>query len=106
LGHGSRFEQRTGSADANPYLIIAASLAAGINGIENKLSLLGDNTEDLKTLPNTLEKALNYFETSPIAREYFGERFVKLLLTLGRHEVELYNFAVTDWERERYLEII
>jgi glutamine synthetase len=110
-GNGSRFEHRTGSADANPYLIIAASLAAGLYGIENKLvppSATNSNAylkEEADILPNTLEKALNYLESSQIAGEYFGEKFIKLFLTLGRHEVELYNLAVTDWERNRYLEM-
>lgn len=104
LGNGSRFEYRLGSADANPYLIIAATLASGLYGIENQLipsQLASDND-----LPNTLEKALDYFSTSETAKEYFGEKFFKLFLTLGRHEVELYQSAVTDWEWERYLEMI
>ncbi len=110
-GNGSRFEHRTGSADANPYLIIAASIAAGLYGIESKLeppAITRENAylkENAQLLPATLEQALNYFESSPIAKEYFGEEFVKLFLTLGRHEVGLYNYAVTDWERNRYLEM-
>ncbi len=106
LGNGSRFEHRTGSADANPYLIIAASLAAGIYGIEHKLVLTEDVQQEKQQLPGTLEKALNYFEASETAKEYFGKEFVKLFITLGRHEVELYNSAVTDWEWNRYFEII
>ncbi|MCX7745366.1 MAG: glutamine synthetase family protein [Clostridia bacterium] len=106
LGNGSRFEHRTGSADANPYLIIAGSLAAGINGIENKLSTADISQGEVKELPKTLEKALNYFEESEAAREYFGEKFMKLFLTLGRHELDLYHTAVTDWEWTRYFEMI
>ncbi|MDF2987822.1 MAG: glnA [Eubacterium sp.] len=105
LGKGSRFEHRTGSADANPYLIIAASLAAGLYGIENKLKV-PENDQNKQVLPNTLEKALEYFEHSEVAKEFFGEKFVKLYVTLGKHEVELYNTAVTDWEWARYLEIV
>jgi glutamine synthetase len=105
-GNGSRFENRSGSADANPYLIIAASLAAGIYGVENKLTPSKAATGDQQQLPNTLEKALNYFAASEAAIEYFGEKFVNLFLTLGRHEVDHYNAAVTDWEWNRYLEMI
>lgn len=106
LGKGSRFEHRTGSADANPYLIIAASLAAGIHGIENRLKMPGDEQQGRQVLPNTLEKAVNSFERSAAAREFFGESFVKLYSTLVKHEIELYHAAVTDWEWERYLEIV
>ncbi|HWQ41677.1 MAG TPA: glutamine synthetase family protein [Desulfosporosinus sp.] len=106
IGKGSRFEQRNGSAAANPYLIIAASLASGLNGIENKLIPPKKLEKDAVLFPKTLDIALNYFEASEVAKEHFGERFVKLFLTLGRHEVELYNSAVTDWEWDRYFEII
>ena len=106
LGSGSRFECRTGSADANPYLITAASLAAGIHGIERRLSPPVAVPADQELLPTTLEKALNYFEASEAAKEYLGDKFVKLFVTLGRNEVALYNAAVTDWEWNRYLEMI
>lgn len=106
IGNGSRFEQRNGSAAANPYLIIAASLASGINGIENKLIPPRKLDKGGVQFPKTLDSALNYFEGSELAKEYFGEKFVKLFLTLGRHEVELYHSVVTDWEWDRYLEII
>ena len=106
LGDNSRFEQRNGSAAANPYLIIAASLASGLDGIINKLIPPENQEEDSIEFPITLDSALNYFEQSISAKEYFGEKFVKLFLTLGRHEVDLYNSAVTDWEWDRYLEFI
>lgn len=105
LGNGSRFENRSGSADANPYLITAASLAAGIYGIENKLTPSA-TIQTEQQLPNSLEKALDLFAANETAKELFGERFVNLFLTLGRHEVELYTAAVTDWEWNRYLEMI
>ncbi|HEX9061467.1 MAG TPA: glutamine synthetase family protein [Clostridia bacterium] len=104
LGNASRFEHRTGSADANPYLIISASLAAGLYGIENKLEPDGILSGD--ELPKTLDKALDYFEKSETAKEYFEEKFVKHFLTLSKHEVEQYNLAVTDWEWNRYFEVI
>jgi glutamine synthetase len=106
LGNGSRFESRSGSADANPYLIIAASLAAGIYGIENRLTPSTAVPADQQQVPNSLEKALDLFAANETAKEFFGEKFVNLFLTLGRHEVELYTAAVTDWELQRYLEMI
>lgn len=108
LGKGSRFEQRNGSAAANPYLIIAASLASGLYGIENKLTL-PDPSEFLEKpigFPKTLEQALDHLEASMEAKEFFGEEFIKLYITLGRHETELFQTAVTDWEWQRYFEFI
>jgi len=106
LGNGSRFEQRNGSAAANPYLIIAASLASGLDGIENRLVPPEDHEKEAPQFPKTLDSALDYFEASALAREFFGEEFVKLFITLGRHEVELYNSAITDWEWNRYFEMV
>lgn len=109
-GKANRFEHRTGSADANPYIIIAASIAAGLYGIEHKLlppDITNENAylSSAKRLPRTLRQSLDYLEASAIAKEYLGEQFVRLFLTLGRHEVELYDIAVTDWELDRYLEM-
>lgn len=108
-GKGSRLEQRIGSADANPYLAIAASLAGGLYGLENKLSLNEDASNDAystfkKPLPRNLEAALNQLEKSKAAKKYFGEEFIKLFLAIGRNEVNLYEQAVTDWEFNRYFE--
>lgn len=110
IGNGSRFEHRTGSADANPYLIIAASIASGIYGIENNLvppTITSENAYLVKAqpLPKNLEKALDNLEASDVAKEYFGQDFIDLFITLGRHEVAQYETAVTDWERDRYLEM-
>lgn len=108
-GKGSRLEQRIGSADANPYLAIAASLAGGLYGLENKLSLNEDASNDAystfkKPLPRNLDAALNHLEKSKAAKKYFGEEFIKLFLAIGRNEVNLYEQAVTDWEFNRYFE--
>lgn len=110
-GNGSRLEHRIGSADANPYFIIAANIAAGLYGIEHKLQPADITDQDayLKethVLPRNLSQALDYLETNELAREYLGEEFIKLFLVIGRHEVSVYEDAVTDWERERYLEFI
>lgn len=109
-GKNIRFEHRTGSADANPYLIIAASIAGGLYGIEQNLTppeITRQNAYLLEAepLPSTLEEGVASLDKSRIAREYFGDEFVDLYLSIGRHEAELYRRAVTDWERERYLEI-
>lgn len=108
-GKGSRLEQRIGSADANPYLVIAASLAGGLYGLENKINLNGNASIDAyssveKPLPRNLDQALKRLEKSNVAKEYFSERFVNLFLAIGRNEISLYEEAVTDWEFNRYFE--
>jgi len=105
----SRLEQRIGSSDANPYLAIAGSLAGGLYGLENKISLADSASCDAyssvgKPLPKTLNQALDHLEESKIALEYFGLDFIKLYLTIGRNEISLFNQAITDWEVDRYLE--
>jgi len=112
LGHGnaSRIENRAGAADANPYLIIAANVAAGLDGIINNLTPPPASNQNAylakaPTLPGTLDEALSLLESSKLAREYFGNQFVDTFLAIGRHEVSLFNEAVTDWERDRYLEM-
>ena len=108
-GKGSRLEQRIGSADANPYLAIAASLAGGLYGLENELNLNEDASTNAystlkKPLSRNLEQALNRLEKSKVASKYFGEEFIKLFLAIGRNEISLYEEAVTDWEFNRYFE--
>jgi len=106
----SRIEQRLGSSDANPYLAIAASLAGGIYGISNKINLEEGSSENAytqnnKLLPRNLEEAIAKLEKGEIAKEYFGEEFIKLFTKLGKHEIKLYEEAITDWEINRYLEL-
>lgn len=110
VGENVRFEHRTGSADANPYLIIAANVAAGLHGIENRLEPPDITRQNaylaaVEPLPRTLPEALDLLQESAAAREYFGEAFVDLYIGIGRHEAALFEAAVTDWERERYLEM-
>jgi|FLYL01.1.fsa_nt_gi glutamine synthetase len=111
VGHGAanRLEWRNGAADANPYVLIAACIAAGLDGIRQSLepppAVEGDAyaREDLPRLPDTLEAALDALRADDLAQKVFGE-FLDVFLTLGRHEVALWRAAVTDWERERYLD--
>ncbi len=111
IDSASRIEHRTGSSDANPYLIIAANIAAGLHGIKNNLEPVSQYVADayLDTnaplLPSTLNEALDLLQQSKTATDYFSKRFLQHYIGIGRHEVELYNRAVTDWERDRYLEM-
>lgn len=108
-----RVENRIPGADVNPYLGIAATLAAGIHGIENKLPVpetyQGNAYED-ETLPKvamTLYEAIAELDKSTLAREMLGDRAYEHLLNFARAEQASFdNEIVTDWERKRYFERI
>jgi glutamine synthetase len=111
-GSATRLECRWGSADANPYLVLAGCLAAGADGLENESPLppmvTGDPHIDasLTRLPTQLSEALPAFEQSPFVREVYGELFVEVYAAMLRHELELFARHVTDWERQRYREVM
>ena len=109
----TRLELRVGGADINPYLAVAAAIAAGLYGIENKLELTepmvqgsGYQARDAKLLPRNLDEAAEAFHRSPVARELFGDRFVDHFAATRQWEWRQYQKAVTDWELKRYFEII
>ncbi|HEY3130744.1 MAG TPA: glutamine synthetase family protein [Acidobacteriota bacterium] len=107
----SRVEYRLAGADGNPYLSMAAALASGLYGIENNLTLppavAANAYEDSACpLPKTLAEATARLKESSIARRYLGGEFVEHFVATREWEVRKFGEAVTDWERERYLEII
>jgi glutamine synthetase len=114
VGHGDslRIENRMPSADANPYLAFAASIAAGLKGIEQKLDcgriFEGNAYADrsLPRLPGSLEEAQALLDKSEVAREAFGNDVVEFYTHTARSEVKAFAQAVTDWERARYFEQI
>jgi glutamine synthetase len=109
---GTRVETRVNGSDSNPYLALAAALASGLWGVENKLTPpsktegSGYQDEKAKVLPRTLEEATERFEKSSVARELFGDAFVEHFATSRRWEWKQFRRAVTDWELQRYFEII
>jgi glutamine synthetase len=111
-GEATRLECRWASADANPYLVVAGCLAAGADGLAADFEIppmvTGDPHVDasLTRLPTQLAEALPAFEQSPFVRELYGDMFVDVYLTMLRHELELFSRHVTDWERERYREVM
>jgi glutamine synthetase len=114
VGHGPalRVECRVPGADANPYLVYAALLAAGLDGIERKLDpgppFEGDAYRggDLPRVPHTMAEAIAALDASRFARDAFGEPVVEHLLHFARTELAAYEVAVTDFERARYFERI
>jgi glutamine synthetase len=108
---GTRVEYRLAGADGNPYLSIAAGLASGLYGVEKKRKLPPPTANayeahDAPALPRDLEEATRLFRSSRPAREYFGEEFVEHFAATREWEVRQFQKAVTDWELERYFEII
>jgi len=109
-----RVEYRIGSADANPYLALAAALASGIYGIEKQLEPLlqvkGNAYEQQHAqeiaLPRTLFEAAGRFKHSKTAEECFGREFVAHFAATREWEEREYRQHVSDWELERYFEII
>jgi glutamine synthetase len=113
VGHGSslRVENRLPGGDVNPYLAIAAMIAAGLHGMDNELPLedemAGNAYEaDKPHVPTNLREARDLFANSAVAREAFGEEVVEHYLNMARVEIEAFEAAVTDWERYRSFERI
>ncbi len=107
----ARVEYRLAGADGNPYLTMAASLASGLYGIEHKLEPLpavqaNAYQDHLPPLPTTLAEATARLKQSRAARDLLGEEFVEHFVATREWEVRQFNQAVTDWEMERYFEII
>ncbi|MBD3647256.1 MAG: glutamine synthetase, partial [Pseudomonadales bacterium] len=111
-----RVEFRIGSADANPYLVAAANIAAGLLGIREKLeppSPVTGNAYDLQDelpeesqLPGNLLDATRNLAASREAREMFGDAFIDHFVASREWEVREYQRHVNDWQLERYFEII
>ncbi|HZC71460.1 MAG TPA: glutamine synthetase family protein [Jatrophihabitans sp.] len=108
VGHGPslRFENRAPGGDVNPYLAVAAMIAAGLHGVENELDapppFAGNAyTAGFEHIPTTLREAANLLHGSKLARLAFGDAVVDHYLNAARVEVAAYDAAVTDWERVR-----
>ncbi|RZQ59255.1 glutamine synthetase [Amycolatopsis suaedae] len=111
VGHGEslRVENRVPGGDVNPYLAVAALIAAGLHGIENELALeeeLTGNayTSGKPTVPTTLRAAADLLAGSEVARTAFGADVVEHYLNAARVELTAFDAAVTDWERVRGFE--
>ncbi|MCY4355061.1 MAG: hypothetical protein OXC09_09825 [Truepera sp.] len=109
-----RIECRVSAADANPYLALAAALAAGLWGVaeqvEPEAAVVG-NAYDRRfpkrlALPATLWEAAQRLKASKVARELFGDPFVDHFAATREWEEREFRKHISDWELERYFEII
>ncbi len=109
-----RVEFRLGSADANPYLALAAALGAGLMGVQQQLEpepqVKGNAYEqqfpDHLSLPSSLGEAADRLRGSAVARTLFGDAFVDHYAGSREWEQREFNKHITDWEMSRYFEII
>jgi glutamine synthetase len=111
VGHGAsrRIECRLPGADVNPYLALAAMIAAGLHGIDAGLELEppyegNAYASDKPHVPVTLRDARDAFAGSDVARAAFGDEVVAHYLNNARIELDAFQAAVTDWERVRGFE--
>jgi glutamine synthetase len=114
---GTRAEVRCPDPSSNTYLAFAAMIAAGLDGVEEGLTLSAPVEESLfemdaatiaakaiRELPGTLGEALDELERDEVIREALGEHVFGHFLTAKRAEWDEYRTQVSDWEVERYLD--
>ena len=109
-----RFELRLMDGAANPYLLQAGVVVAGLDGIENQrdpgtrtdldLYAEGHKLRGARKLPLNLLDALRLFEKDKVVRAGFGESFVKSYVKLKSREWNDYVGAISDWERRNTLD--
>ncbi|KAB1087108.1 glutamine synthetase [Neorhizobium galegae] len=107
---GIRIECRVGGSDLNPYLAMAALIAAGIDGVEKKMTLepafVGDayGGKGIREIPKTLRDAIDLMNGSELLRSAFGNDVIDHYVRAGQWEQEEYDRRVTDWEVARGFE--
>ncbi|PSB27010.1 glutamine synthetase family protein [Stenomitos frigidus] len=120
----THIENRLGTGSNNPYIVMAAMLAAGLDGIKRKLEppapiqIVADSLSEPPPLPTRLETALDALEQDVVIREALGEPFIHLFVGLKRFEIEKAKAAianydnpeflnqVTDWERQEFFDVL
>lgn len=108
----THLEMRAGSATSNPYLLAAATLAAGLDGIKRQAQLRNQSrttpSEDnpaLAKLPQSLDLALDRLQADQAMGEWLGDDFVKVFVAVKRFELNRFHNHVSDWEVAEYLEL-
>ncbi|QVI20296.1 glutamine synthetase [Nocardia tengchongensis] len=111
VGHGPslRLENRIPGGDVNPYLAVAAVIAAGLHGIDRQLPLEPEfhgnaYRSNRPRVPHTLREAAHLFGESKVAQQAFGADVVRHYRNAAQVELDAYDAAVTDWERIRGFE--
>ena len=118
-GSGTRCELRSPDLSGNPYLQFAVMLAAGLKGIEDKLTppepverniyALSEKEKEkynIHHLPESLGHAISFMEDSDLLKETLGDHVYNNFLYVKRSEWENYRTQVTPWEIDKYLQIL
>ena len=116
---GGRVELRLPDAACNPYLGLAMTIAAGLEGVRDKLDPGEPHNENMylrtqlqlsdlgvSLLPRSLGQALDAFEADPLGEAVMGKKMAAAWLGYKREEWHAYSVHVTDWEKSRYLKMI
>ncbi|AUW93370.1 type I glutamate--ammonia ligase [Sulfobacillus thermotolerans] len=117
-GPATRIELRSPDPSGNPYLALAATIKAGLDGIRRKLDAPAPVTRNIyrmndferkeygiQNLPEDLGEALDYFERDSVMREALGDHIFSRFLEAKRIEWEVYRQQVHDWEVDQYLTV-
>ena len=112
----TRLEMRSADPTANPYLLLAACLTAGLNGIKEAKKPMAPITSNvfemseeerakrgIKPLPSTLHNAVKPFKADPLIQEALGEHLTQSFIDSKNLEWSKYTQSVSDWERDRYM---
>ena len=112
----TRLEMRSADPTANPYLLLAACLTAGLNGIKEAKKPMAPITSNvfemseeerakrgIKPLPSTLHNAVKAFKADPLIQEALGEHLTQSFVDSKNLEWSKYTQSVSDWERDRYM---
>lgn len=109
LGEETKIELRFPDAAANPYLAIAACIAAGLDGVERGLKPTAlapdcyESGQKVEMLPNTLFEAVTCFVRDPLMVQVFGQEFIRRYQEAKLAEWDSYMQQVTEWELKQYL---
>lgn len=117
-GKSTRIEVRSVDPSANPYLAMACILKAGLQGIKDKMEApqpKNQNMYDLnekeleeegiKQLPSTLKEAINELKASPLMQDALGDHIYTHFVKMKELEWKEYSASVSEWEKDRYLEL-
>jgi glutamine synthetase len=105
--HDRRIENRLPGADANPYLAMTAALICGYLGVDEAIEpseqTRGNAYSHARTLPKTLEEALERFTACQPVRELLGEPFCRAFTCIKEAELEAFQGVISSWERDHLL---
>lgn len=111
-GQGTHLENRMPGSDNNPYLMMAAMYAAGLDGIRNQTPLSNPIKDEdayaskgAKFLPTSLEQALEALQEDEVLGKYLGHDLISAFVALKRNEINRFNDYVTGWEVKEYSEL-